>query len=279
MDGMHIDSDVHVLKDMLQDLLSSNQRDMADLEEKLSVLKHQGKLIRQSLDTATEITGECAQGNWCGAVRLAERVKEMIRSIDMFPPEVMDGIGRFRDTAMVEAVRALDGLSVSVPETLKSAGLMVDSTSRFPIFKIKNGFFEVKINKNLMEASIAVRHGKTKKCAADSLTISKNVLLEYERCFVSKYVHEDFASRLKFGYLKATSDGQLPPVHLDRVRMEMDGKRLGRDEFSAAIANYMQNSGGSPIKFKLDHTKDHESGYLLPGYEDRGYFGYISFSN
>ncbi len=170
-------------------------------------------------------------------------------------------------------------LGASLPAALKSAGLELDPSSRMPTLTLKKGFIKLEIDNKNREVTISVRHGRSFKVAADTEIIVDAVLAEIARCFPKKIDLPAFVNRLKAAYSALLGSNKIAALPLDKVRRELRNPALPGDAFAAALAAVVREQPPEAEGMKLDHTRDIETGFLLPGLEDRGYFGGITFES
>ena len=85
-------------------------------------------------------------------------------------------------------------------------------------------------------------------------------------------------NRLKAAY-SALPGSERGSLSLDEVRRKLRNPAMPGDEFAAALAAVIDERPPEAAGMKLDHTRDIETGFLLPGFEDRGYFGGIIFES
>lgn len=252
---------------------------LADLEKEASAVKGEAKRLRQAESALAAIESACAKGNWCEAIRQINRAKDLGTTLDQFAEGMSAEVERFRAGAVEQADESLSDLSSTLPSALVAAGLPPDPSSRFPVFTLRNGFFEVKINKPRYEAQIRVRHGNTMKVAADMEIIVETATTEDARCFGSPPRPSEFSARLRAAYALVPGADKARPVPIEDVRLAIAEPVPPRDEFAVALASVLREQTVEATGMNLDHTKSIETGYLLPGFEDRGYFGHISFTS
>jgi len=148
-----------------------------------------------------------------------------------------------------------------------------------PTLTLKKGFIKLEIDNKNREVTISVRHGRSFKVAADTALIVDAVLAEIARCFPKKIDLPAFVNRLKAAYSALLGSNKIAALPLDKVRRELRNPALPGDEFAAALAAVVREQPPEAEGMKLDHTRDIETGFLLPGFEDRGYFGGITFES
>ena len=259
--------------------IEKRQQRLAELELETSAIKTESKRLRQAQAVLAAMETEQARGNWCEVVRQIDRAKDLGTILDRFAEGTSGEIARVRASALERADESLSELSSTLPAALDAAGLTPDPSSRFPVFKLRNGFFEVKINKSKYEAQIGIRHGNILKVAADLDIIVNAVAGESARCFGSPPNPAEFAARLRVAYALAMGSDKPRPLPLEDVRLAISEPIPPRDEFAVALAAVLRDQPAEAKGMNLDHTKSIDTGFLLPGFEDRGYFGHISFTS
>ena len=259
--------------------LELRERRLADLNEEVSAVKGEAKRLRQAESALEAIESARSNGNWCEVIRQIDRAKDLGAILDEFADGTSSEIERFRLSAVEQADESLSELSSSLPAAFHAMGLPPDQSYRFPIFKLRNGFFEVRINKPRFEAQIRVRHGNTLKVAADLAIIVEATTAEDVRCFGSPPTSSEFSARLRTAYAAVTGPDKASAVPLEDVRLAIAEPVPARDEFAIALASVLHEKPSEAIGMNLDHTRSTDTGFLLPGFEDRGYFGHISFTD
>jgi hypothetical protein len=251
---------------------------IAELEAEAAAIRAETKRLRQIESVLSIVIAEYESKHWCEVVRQIDRAKDLGAALDQFAEGTSGELVSVRQSAVKQAEEAVGELSSSLPEALNAEGLSLDLSSRFPSFKLKRGFFEIKIVKTKWEAQIIVRHGPTLKIAADLDLIITAVLGEESRCFGSPIDLSVFLARLRAAYGAVLGTEKLRPLPLDEVRLMITDPEIARDEFAVALSAVLGKQPPEAAGMKLDHTKVIEAGFLLPGFEDRGYFGHISFT-
>ena len=257
--------------------IEKRQERVAELETEVSVLKAEAKRLRQAESVLSALVADYEKGNWCEVVRQIDRAKDLGATLDQFAEGTSVDVSNVRASAVERAEESLGDLSSALPVALETAGLVLDPSSRFPVFKVRNGFFEVKIHKPKYEAQITVRHGNTLKVAADLALVVDAVAAEDARCFGSVLDPVEFIARLRAAYVLKLGADRPRPLPLEDVRQAIAEPIPPRDEFAVALSAVLRDQPADPSGMNLDHTKSIETGFLLPGFEDRGYFGHISF--
>jgi hypothetical protein len=259
--------------------IEKRQARVAELETEVSVLKAEAKRLRQAQSVLSALAAEYEKGNWCEVVRQLDRAKDLGATLDQFAEGTSDDVSNVRVSAVERADESLSELTSALPAALENAGLTLDPSSRFPVFKLRKGFFEIKINKPKYEALITVRHGNTLKVAADLALVVDAAAAEDARCFGSVLDPVEFIARLRAAYVLKLGEEKPRPLLLEDVRQAIAEPIPPRDEFAVALSAVLRDQPAEASGMNLDHTKSIDTGFLLPGFEDRGYFGHISFTS
>ena len=259
--------------------IEKRQTRITELEAEASILKAEAKRLRQAQAALAALQDARSKGHWCEVVRQVDRAKDLGGILNQFSEGTSAEIGQVRETAVKRADESLSDLSSTLPSALDAEGLTPDPSSRFPVFKLRNGFFEVKINKPKYEAQIIVRHGNIVKVSADLSIIVDAVAGENARCFGSPPDLVGFSARLRAAYALLMGADRPRPLPLEDVRLAIAEPVPPRDEFAVALAGVLRDQPVEADGMNLDHTKSIDSGFLLPGFEDRGYYGHINFAS
>lgn len=270
---------------LLGSLRDRAERGSAQRDEEIESLKHRLKELQGERKTLDNISGtleaihKCVEdGRWSGALndlRGAKKLREQLLEFDATSPSSVDEIDRWLEVKARDTVAAL-------PRTLiaELGDEVPDPESRAPRFVFRRSFVTVEINRKKFEATVATRTGKTEKVPADAPTIAERVREEISRCFNRATDLSDFSRRLRTAYDQTEAGRRGEPAGIRDVAAAL-GDEVALDEFSVDLARLLASPEGSLSDaqgLKLDHTKDTDRGLLLPGLEERGYFGSISYS-
>jgi hypothetical protein len=270
---------------LLGSLRDRAERGSAQRDEEIESLKRRLKELQGERKTLDNISGtleainNCVEdGRWSGALkdlRGAKKLREQLLAFDATSPSSVDEIDRWLEGKAQDAVSAL-------PRTLiaELGDEVPDPESRAPRFVFRRSFVTVEINRKKYEASVTTRTGKTEKVPADASTIAERVREEISRCFNRETDLSDFSRRLRTAYDQTEVGQRGQPARIRDVAAAL-GDEVALDEFSVDLARLLASPKDSlpdARGLKLDHTKDTDRGLLLPGLEERGYFGSISYS-
>jgi hypothetical protein len=250
---------------------------VAELEGEIAVLKAESKRLRQVDSLLAKLSNDCVAGHWCEVFRQLDRAKDLGATLDQFAEGTSTEIDSLRQNAGQRAQDLVEELSSKLPAAIEKAGFALEPSSRFPLLRLRNGFFEIKVNKAKYEAQIVIRHGTTLKIAADIPLIVDALISEDSRCFGSQMNPSEFARRLRTAYLLVLGSDKPRSLPLDDVRQAMVETAPPRDEFAVSLSAVLRDRPPEAEGLNLDHTKSVESGFLLPDFEDRGYYGHISY--
>jgi hypothetical protein len=251
---------------------------ISDLERQIVELKSELKRIRQAGSLLSDLQHEAEVGHWCEVVRIVDRSKDLKTTLDEFAPGTSAEVFGLREYAAKRAEPLVAEFSSRFPKAMEERGEPLENSSRYPIFKLRSGFFEIKVNKAKFEIAIGIRHGSTVKASADVDHAVDAALREVRRCFGAETPIQEFVERLRSAYQNLSGSNTGRPFSLEEVRRAFKEKIPPRDEFSVYLSRVLREQPEAGQGMNLDHTKVIETGFLLPGFEDRGYFGAISFS-
>ena len=260
-------------------LRSSQTRSLrsAELKAELAQNDRDAKQEVEVSSILTELAAALERAHWCQAVRIWDGSGALKKLLERSSETDFQKVADLRELAAERADDALAGLGTALPSALTSVGLELDASSRIPTFTLSKGFFKLEINKKSRVATISVRHGHSFTVAADVELIVPAILAENARCFPNQFDLPAFVSRLQASYSTLLNSDKCGAMPLDKVRREFRNPEMKGDEFAAALAAVIREHPPEAAGMKLDHTKSIETGFLLPGFEDRGYFGQITF--
>jgi hypothetical protein len=258
----------------------SKHRDeqIESLKAEIKELQGQRKRLDSIADTLSSISQLAEQERWCGALRElrgAKKLRDQLAEFDPSSSQAIDAIDPWLESKARDAIAAL-------PRTLiaELGDEVPDPESRAPRFVFRRSFLTVEINRTKFEATASTRAGKPVKLDADAAKLAEHVRAELARCFDRQIDLDDFARRLREGYEKTDAGRRSEPARIREVVAQL-GDEVPLDEFSVDLSRLLASAEGAvqdAAGLKLDHTKDTDRGLLLPGLEDRGYFGSMFYS-
>ena len=252
-----------------------NRRDetVESLKAEIKELQAESKRLESIAKTVGPIAKSVEQQQWCRALsefKAAKKLNVQLEEFDSLSIQRAQNAASWIEESAQESIAAL-------PRTLiaELGGQKPDPESRFPRFVFRSSFLTVEIKKSKYIATVTTRTGRAIKLDADAITVAEHVRSELSRCFDRETDLDDFAGRLRNAWQTTEAGQRGDPVGLRELATQI-GDDVPLDEFSVDLSRLITAAdGAAPAAegLKLDHTKDIKKGLLLPGLEDRGYFG------
>jgi hypothetical protein len=243
--------------------------------EQLKASLKEAEAQRKSLlaidEAIAAVEGAIHDRLWCRALRLATS-KRLIESVEPFDPQAASSLGELQPLVARHADEAIENLVTDFVEALGDE--TPDPDSRYPRFNFRRSFLSIEIQPKKRTAKAWTRVGKPVVLDADAPTLASHVRAEIARCFGREVDLTEFASRVRTSWQATERGARGEPAPIREVAAGT-GDNVELDEFSVDLANTMATDVAAGLR--LDHTKDTEKGLLLPGFEDRGYFGTLYF--
>lgn len=253
---------------------------IAELEGEIATLKAETKQLNQIASTVGSVAASIDSGLFAQASRRLDSARQLQDSIAQFDSGQREHLARAAEELRGQARETVRSLAQTVPEQLPS-GYELDSGSRFPRFSFRDGFLVVDVNTKKLEASAQTRGCRPVRIDADAPVIVEHVTRELDRCFGRAVDLKAFGDALRNAYDRVRAATGQEAVGLQSVLEAFEGTPPPRDEFAVDLAALIRLPDGeeppSIRGMKLDHTRDTDAGFLLPGHETTGYLGSISF--
>jgi hypothetical protein len=270
---------------------ATNTSDRALFEQRAAVARNETKRARLALEAAERsqafwevLVGHLVKGHPASILLHLDRHRDYLRSLETGHDPAFQHLVSLRKEAYSSVRSAAEALGRTFPEAARSAGLVIDSSSRHPRYTFRNGFLRLEFDEKRLVAKLQTREGEEKEYGLDLDLIVGVVRDEMSRLFERDFKPELFLRRLHTAYsavLRAEDLAEGTEVPIRRVTHRL-GKNLNRfstDEFNVDLAQAIQ-SGHTTVdgrQLHLNHTRNTRQGMLLHGLEQGGYVGFISF--
>jgi hypothetical protein len=260
--------------------IEERQHKLAELEAEVVRLKAENKQLGQIVGTAESVVVSLDSALYAQASRRLDAAKQFADTVALFDPSQGDAVQRGAAEIREQARDAVRALAESIPSLL-TAELAPDAGSRFPRFSFRDGFLTIDINAKRLEAVAQTRGCKQVRIDADAAVIVEYVAQEINRCFHRSVDLQAFGRQLRAAFEHVRAATGQEAVSLQSVLEAFAETPPPRDEFAVDLAALIRLPVGSEPPeirgMKLDHTRDTDTGFLLPGHETTGYIGSISF--
>lgn len=248
----------------------------------VALLQAEIKELKQFAQLCEVTSGFLASGRPGEALRTlrhASKVRQLIAERDA---TAATGLDTLEQELVGHVDASLPSFSARFVAALEELGTSPDRTSRDPKYTFNN-YIEVRVERKRYEAVIATRGGVKTRMGLDPHALAAEVKASISAIFERDSDLPAIASQLATTYqhLRASHpDTAAVPIKeiLDELRQK--DKNFSLDAFLVDLSRLVLSSAeDTPLAtgMRLDHTKQTDEGLLLPGLEERGYFGYLRF--
>lgn len=188
------------------------------------------------------------------------------------------------DAASREKEKILRRYPGILEEACRSAGLLLDATSRHPRYTLARGFLSLEISEKVMTARLSCYEGRLFEIPADVAPVVEAIQKEHKRLFGRRFDGNKFLRILRTQYKTSLkkdkkADGSSIPIRSITKSLARKVKGFRTDEFIIDLSK-LAEEGPFDIegrRLDLQQTKDTNKGILLYGAASRGYIGYLVF--
>jgi len=232
----------------------------------------------------TGLVGHLAKNELASALLHLDRHSDFRRSMEISEDPMFEQLELLRAAAEATVRSTTNELGRSFPEAARSAGLVIDSSSRHPRYTFQNGFVRMELDEKRLVAKLQSREGESEEYGLDLTLVIQVLRAEISRLFEREFKPEPFLRSLLRAYAavlrsEKIDEGTEVPIRRVTNRLGKNLSHFSTDEFSIDLARAVQ-SGHTSIdghQLHLNHTRNTRQGMLLHGLEQGGYVGFISF--
>lgn len=250
-------------------------------QQQIKVLQREQRNLRAVAALASALTTELAASHFGAALFTIERSKDARTYLQDQQPSVDERIEALRTSLLPRVDEIIGELPRSLPAALEARGITLDASSRSPKFTVERSFVVATIDRKGRQAIVQTRGGKKERVAVDADVLADHIAASWQRCFERTTDLAAVARRVRDAWTTLAKPGK-PRVSVPALLAELGAhdKQFALDEFAVDLSRLVSSGPGSvpeAASLRLDHTKNDAEGLLLPGLEQRGYFGYVSF--
>lgn len=232
----------------------------------------------------TELVGHLARNEQGSVLLHLNRNREYLQSLETGSVQISEQLDQLHNAALEKARETASRFGRLFPHAARSAGLLIDPSSRHPKYTFRNGFIRLELDEKKLTAKLATREGEEIEYGLDLELIIAALNDEHSRLFERDFSPEPFLRSLHKAYTAVLrsdklSDGTEVPIRRVSNRLGKNLSRFSTDEFNIDLARVVQ-SGHTSVEGRqlhLNHTRNTRQGMLLHGLEQGGYVGFISF--
>jgi hypothetical protein len=255
----------------LRELVESAAQATLDAKKKLQKEQAVERLLAALLDATS-------QGNdtktW-QTLKKSKRAVELLRNRDHKTAELLHNLGTRAEARLRQAIGAMPG---ELPARLAAVGLQLDSTSRHPRYTVHRQLISLTVDSSNYEAVLRVRHGAKRTLPLNLGTIADALAGESRRLFDRPFDAVATLKRISDAFersLSASGKASGPVKYRDLVAHLAEDQGFAEDEFVVDLSRLVRGQYGGGKHVRLLPTKEPKNGVLVPGLEDRGYFGFL----
>lgn len=254
---------------------------IADRQEQMTVLRRETKSLQAVKDLAASVKTDLESQRPGSALFAIERAKEATSYVEARHPDVHRRLMGLRDALIPQVDRVIAELPRSLPAALEEHGVPLDGSSRSPKFTVARSYVIAVVDPGGRRASVQTRTGKKERVPVDPDVLANHIKDLWARCFERETNLPDVARMLREAWA-ALARPEQPRVAMRPLLKELAArnKQFSIDEFAVDLARLVGSKAETVPEaagLHLDHTKSDAEGLLLPGLEQQGYFGYVSF--
>lgn len=232
----------------------------------------------------TELVGHLARNEQGSVLLHLNRNREYLQSLETGSVQISEQLDQLHNATLAKARETASRFGRLFPHAARSAGLLIDPSSRHPKYTFRNGFIRLELDEKKLTAKLATREGEEIEYGLDLELIIAALNDEHSRLFERDFSPEPFLRSLHKAYTAVLrsdklSDGTEVPIRRVSNRLGKNLSRFSTDEFNIDLARVVQ-SGHTSVEGRqlhLNHTRNTRQGMLLHGLEQGGYVGFISF--
>lgn len=187
-----------------------------------------------------------------------------------------------------EAEARLKALVASMPRELPQAfeqsGLHLDPQSRHPRYTFDNQLLQLTIEPKRYQATMQPRNGKSSTLSLNQAVLVEAVKAErhrlLDRDFDADQVVKQIADAIESIRRSSPERAKGPVGYRDLIAALGKKADFKEDEFAVDLGRLVNSEAvaGRPA-VRLQPTRTPKNGLLVPGLEDRGYFGFIELAS
>ena len=167
----------------------------------------------------------------------------------------------------------------------KAAGIPLNmDLSRHPVYYFHGRFFKLQVDDTRNRAKLSTTQGDLASIPADAGAVVERLAVEEARVFGQRVTARPFMAKLRKAYLAEAkamkkAPGDAVPIRRVLRRLQQDDKKFRTDAFLAGLTQLIREDRTAIDGYTMDmqQIKSADEGVLLPGLEDRGLVGYITF--
>ena len=200
-------------------------------------------------------------------------------------PDIENRLAKLLEEAEVRTRELMLDFPRDMERIASIRGLPLDvESSRHPVYKFRDGFFEVRVDERRLVARVSDYEESLKTLPPDVEAIAEVLQSEDSRVFARPFDGKRFLKKLRRAYLAALksageADGAPAPVRDIAGRMARTGRGPRRDEFLVDLSRLVEQ--GPPavqgMRFELQQTRDLHKGMLLLGQAGSGMVSLLVF--
>lgn len=247
-------------------------------------LREQAEVAEQTERIWADLVQFIERGWTLHILDLLDRETPRLKKMREEPKLIVSSIEDLYRVVREESTQIFRRYPALLEDAFRSAGMILDRSSRHPKYVLERGFFWIEIDEAKRIARVYDYEGKLDEHPADVEAVVKILQREHQRVFGRDFDGQKFLQSLRQQYKailqrEKLKDGSSVPIRQITKRMGKNLKGFRTDEFNVDLAR-LAEKGPFEIdgrRLDLQQTKDTNQGMLLYGAAERGYIGFVTF--
>ena len=249
---------------------------MNSLQSFLNFSKKLGNLGASLKNMRDSIAELMDSGSSSGALYIFNQNKESLAELERFDKDAFSELLELKEALLESATESALAFPIAFPREIESLEIEFCEGSLHPLYLFDRRFIEVRFNAKELYTQIKTRGGREQIIGVEAEIVSRAIKNHIERLHNRKLDSSELRSRVleifRSVHLGDKEKNSKSIRIKDFIKTYQKAYKCPLDEAIVDLSEAYRLFSN----IKLDFTKDYEQGFLLYGFEERGYFGFIS---
>lgn len=238
--------------------------------KKLGILGSSLKSMRDSIAVLTN------SGSSSGALYVFNQNKESIAELERFDKDAYSELLGLREMLLESATESALAFPIEFPREIESLGIEICEGSLHPLYLFDRRFIEVRFNAKGLCTHIKTRGGREQIIGVEAAIVTSEIKGHIARLHNRNLDSNELRRRVLEIFRSVQLGDERKDSNSIRIKDFIKSyQKVYKCPIDEAIID-LSDAYKQFSNIKLDFTKDYEQGFLLYGFEERGYFGFIS---
>ena len=214
-----------------------------------------------------------------GALYILDQHRESITELERFDKEAFSELLILREKLLASATESAMAFPVEFPKRIEALGIEFCEGTLHPLYLFDERFIELRFNAKSLTSQIKIRGGRELIVGIEVTTVVNAIQGHLARLHGRKLEMDELMNRVSNVFRSI----QLGSKNIDSTSIKIkDFMKAYQKAYKCPIDEAIIDLSAAYRQFsniKLDYIKDHEQGYLLYGFEERGYFGFMTLED